>query len=216
MSNAINVWKMRAEGAPQYVDNLTDIQILEGVDDGTWEPTDEVMGPNDTEWQALETHPHFEAVMADYEPPRLTDPPDESRLDMNPLIDVALVLLVFFILTTSYEALRKVIDLPTGQSNDDKMKKGDITIIQEEELTKLVQVSARMEAGKPVIRVNDEIVPEDKLQARLTEALKKSDRREIMVDVQGVNWGTEVKILDAAKGAGCQQVLKRARTPPPS
>ena len=40
--------------------------------------------------------------------------PDETRLDMNPLIDVALVLLIFFILTTTYESLRRAIDLPPG------------------------------------------------------------------------------------------------------
>ena len=31
---------------------------------------------------------------------------------MNPLIDVALVLLIFFILTTTYETVRKVLDMP--------------------------------------------------------------------------------------------------------
>ena len=54
--------------------------------------------------------------MADYEPPPPKHPEDETRLDMNPLIDVALVLLIFFMLTTTYEELRKEFNPPRDTS----------------------------------------------------------------------------------------------------
>jgi len=205
------VWKMRHAGSPQMMENLTDVDILEGVQEGIWEPTDEVMGPHDDDWTVLESHSHFEEIMAEYEPPIRQEPPDESKLDMNPMIDVALVLLVFFILTTTYESLRKVIDIPAQPKTDDSMKKSNVTILQQEEVQKLIQVTATMEGDKPVIRLNKEIVAEDQLETKLIEALKRSEKPEILLDTVGVSWGTEVKILDAAKGAGVQQVLKRAR-----
>src|SRR5687768_11186452 len=101
----MNTWKMRHEGAPQSVEGLTAELIVEGVQEGQWEPTDEVMGPGESDWKSLETHPHFAEAMAAYDPPMSPPLPDETRLDMNPLIDVALVLLIFFILTTTYTEL---------------------------------------------------------------------------------------------------------------
>ena len=46
-------WKIRHEGSPQSIDNLTLEQVVEGLQDGHWEATDEVMGPQDTEWVAV-------------------------------------------------------------------------------------------------------------------------------------------------------------------
>ena len=88
-------WKVRHEGSPRAVEDLTPGQIAQGLIDGHWEPTDEVMGPQDTEWVPLENHPNFATVALEVEPPPPREHEDESRLDMNALIDVCLVLLVF-------------------------------------------------------------------------------------------------------------------------
>ena len=93
-------WKVRHEGSPQHRELATAQEVLQGLIDGVWEPTDEVRGPNDAKWQPLETHPQFAEAAADIEPlPKMHE--DESKLDMNALIDVCLVLLIFYILTTS-------------------------------------------------------------------------------------------------------------------
>src|SRR5262249_28118804 len=113
-------WKIRHEGSPQSIDGLELQQVLDGLRDGRWAPADEVMGPGEANWQAIENHPQLAETAADLEPPPPKDHDDETRLDMNPLIDVALVLLVFFILTTTYETIRKVIEAPGTSSQSEK------------------------------------------------------------------------------------------------
>ena len=49
-------WKVRHEGSPRAVEGLTAGQVAQGLVDGHWEPTDEVMGPDDQQWVAIENH----------------------------------------------------------------------------------------------------------------------------------------------------------------
>ena len=105
-------WKVRHEGSPSAVEGLTLQEVVQGLLDGQWEPTDEVMGPEDERWVAIENHPQLAEVAAELEPPGPKVYDDETRLDMTALIDVCLVLRVFFILTTSYAALQQLIDAP--------------------------------------------------------------------------------------------------------
>src|SRR5690348_13026470 len=105
-------WRVRHQGSPKSKELPGPVEVLEGLRDGHFEATDEVMGPGDLARQPLESHPTFAEAVADLEEPPPRPHPDESRLDMNPLIDVALVLLIFFILTTTYDAIRKVLELP--------------------------------------------------------------------------------------------------------
>ena len=74
-------WKIRHEGSPQSVDGLTASEVVEGLQDGVWEPTDEVMGPGDRQWVAIENHPQFEEIAADMEPPLTPVHEDEARLE---------------------------------------------------------------------------------------------------------------------------------------
>ncbi len=196
-------WSIRHEGSPRAVENLTLSQVVEGLQDGLWEPTDEVKGPDDGKWVALENHPRFEELAADLEPPQPRPYDDETRLDMNPLIDVCLVLLIFFILTTSYAALQKVLDMPGATS--DKIK--GVPVKTKAEVEKFtIQVQARLENGKPVIRVENEVVDPDNLVAVLKRYIKSTRKTELLIDAQKVDWGTVVAIQDAAKGAGVQKV----------
>jgi hypothetical protein len=103
-------WKVRHQGSPESTGDLTLAQVTEGLLDGHWEPTDEVQGPQDATWVPLEVHPQFAEVAAELEPPPPRVYDDETRLDMTPLIDVCLVLLIFFILTTTYANLQKIIE----------------------------------------------------------------------------------------------------------
>lgn len=195
-------WKIRHQGSPQLVEGLTLPQVVEGLQDGQWEPTDEVMGPNEGQWVALENHPQLAEVAADYEPPPPPSHEDETRLDMNPLIDVALVLLIFFILTTTYETMRKVLEMPSMSSDQ---VEGKLTEVAPEVVKDLmIVVEARQEDGKPIVRVEGKEVALPELETALKGYVRQR-KTELLIDAAGVEWGTVVAIQDAARGAGIQK-----------
>jgi biopolymer transport protein ExbD len=203
-------WKIRHQGSPQSIEGLTLAQVVEGLQDGLWDPTDEVMGPQDQQWEAIENHPELAEVAADLEPPPAKPHEDETRLDMNPLIDVALVLLIFFILTTSYAALQKVIDMPGASTKDDRPLR-PVSKKKVEEV--MIQVQARMEDGKKVIKVEKDVVDEKYLRAALTKYAKDTRKTDLLIDAKGVDLGTLVHIQDAAKGAGFQRIYYASQNP---
>ncbi len=188
-------WQIRHEGSPHATSGLTANQVLEGLKEGIWEVTDEVRGPRDVKWTALESHPFFEEALAELdEPARHSE--IEEHLDMNPLIDVALVLLIFFILTTSYEALRKVIEMPTAS------KKTIRKIPSEEVNARFVVVKATtVEGGKVLFKVDDQEVEERFLEDAFRRAITQG-RKDMIIDAENVTWGTVTTIRDAGQGAG--------------
>src|SRR5262249_15789796 len=143
-------WKVRHEGSPRTIDNLTPGQIAQGLEDGLWEPTDEVQGPNDTTWVPIESHPVFAEVAEDIDLTPEAKPDEGTHLDMTALIDVCLVLLVFFILTTGYAALQKMLEL--GSLNYDEVNR--VKVVKQEQLNEVaLMITVQMEDGKPVIRL---------------------------------------------------------------
>src|SRR5438270_9213953 len=154
-------WQVRHEGSPNATPNLTPQQVLTGVAEGVWEPSDEVRGPSDAAWQSIESHPFFEEAVQEIELPDGSHEDGETHLDMNPLIDVALVLLIFFIITASYDALKKVINMPAMSAKDGKTK----VLVDPNVINQLIRVEARMTPdGKSVVyTVDGKEVPEDKL-----------------------------------------------------
>jgi biopolymer transport protein ExbD len=197
-------YSIRHEGSPRSIDHLSVAQVLEGLRDGLWEPTDEVKGPQDPQWLALENHPQFADAAADYEPLPPPSHGDETRLDMNPLIDVALVLLIFFILTTTYETMRKVMDMPgaTAEKQEGKLTEVSPELVKEV----MIKVEARQENGQPVIRVEDEPVAEKDLRSALRRYVRETRKTRLLIDAKGVEWGVVVKIQDEARGAGVQNI----------
>src|SRR5205823_4768899 len=115
-------WQLRHEGSPQALEALTLQQIAEGLRDGLWEPTDEVKGPGEQTWQAIENHPQLAEIAEEIEAPPLLRREEGTHLDFNALIDVCLVLLIFFILTTTYATtVQKVVPLPTVKAEGKKV-----------------------------------------------------------------------------------------------
>jgi len=191
-------WKIRHQGSPRSIEGLTADQVVEGLQDGLWETTDEVMGPNDERWQEIENRPQFEEVAADIEPPEPRHHEDESRLDMNPLIDVCLVLLIFFILTTSYAALQQVLEAPDLSS---KNVKGPLVKSKEVVQKTTIKVTAAVENGKTVIRVEDQPVAPEDLQSALRRLSKSTDKTDVLFVPSGdVDWATIIAVQDAATG----------------
>ncbi len=197
------MWKVRHEGSPTARGDLTLAEVAEGLADGLWEPTDEVMGPNDNAWVPLESHPQLADVAADLEPPPPRHYDDETRLDMNALIDVCLVLLIFFILTTSYAVLQKRLEAPGVSAG----KVGPAIITKEKVTQQMVHVIVRMDNGKPVIQVEDQVIDASELESKLRSFLKATSKTQLLLEHEyDVPQSTVVAVLDAAKGAGMEKV----------
>ena len=207
-------WKIRHQGSPQ-ARSATLAQIVEGLRDGLWEPTDEVVGPDEKAWVAIENHPQLSEVAAELEPAPKGHP-DETHLDMNALIDVCLVLLIFFMMTTTYAvAVQKTVPLPT-LAQQDKVKSLP-TIKLDQVLKYMVRVDARLDsAGKPVIQVEGlkvDVLEENggidanKLRAELLRYTGGTPpREEMLLDARGVTWGMVVAIQDAARSANIRMI----------
>jgi biopolymer transport protein ExbD len=200
-------WRIRHEGSPVSIDDLSLPEIVEGLQDGHWEPTDEVMGPGDQEWVAIENHPELAEAAADIEPRPPHHYDDETRLDFNALIDVTLVLLIFFILTTSYAALQKVL-----QAADVAIDKelGVPVVTQKQVKEFMIKVDVKMQDGKPVIRVEDQVVDEDSLMSALRNYMRGEHRKTdlLLISDPDVPRATVVLIQDKARGAQVNKVYR--------
>jgi biopolymer transport protein ExbD len=203
------LWSVRHAGSPESVDGLTADDVLDAVKEDIWDPSDEVMGPDDPDWVRLDQHPVFAQAMADYEPPPPKHREDETKLDMNPLIDVALVLLIFFMLTTTYQELRKEFEPPAPERNPHGQ-----TITSDELKQATVRVTARMENGQPVYRVENEVVAEGDLEAKFKE-YKDAEHDKLAVEYDpDVPWQSVIAIQDAAAGAKFQEIIRLHRAGP--
>jgi biopolymer transport protein ExbD len=204
-------WQVRHEGSPNATTLPAPQKVLEGIAEGVWEISDEVRGPGETAWKSIEAHPAFVEALADYEPPKPKVHPDETHLDMNPLIDVALVLLIFFILTTSYDALRAVMTMPQVTQKD---KKATPIVLAPDAKATLVRVKARMSPdGKSVVyTVDDSEIPEKNLWEAIAVGVSQG-RNKLVIDAQDVTWGSVVKIIDAGKKARVEKYMFRVNAP---
>jgi biopolymer transport protein ExbD len=197
-------WKVRHEGSPRTVDNLTPGQIAQGLEDGLWEPTDEVQGPEDEAWTPIESHKVFADVAADLDLTPEKKPDEGTHLDMTSLIDVCLVLLIFFILTTGYAALQKMLEMGKLSSEKD-----GVTYVSKEDVDRLmIQISVMMEEGKPVMKLENEVIDPADLPGRLASIVKATRKVNLLVKHDDeVPWGMLVPINDAAKFAGIQDAV---------
>jgi biopolymer transport protein ExbD len=208
-------WQIRHEGSPKSLQGLTLAQVIEGLRDGQWALTDEVMGPDDTAWVAIENHPQLAEVAAELEmPPRPHD--DETRLDMNALIDVCLVLLIFFMLTTTYvTAVQKIVPLPT--LSEEQKKRGTKVVRADQVKRQMIRVNATGDKdGKVTIRVENQTLaamrPDgqtldaDKLREALGPYVNQYGKDQVLLDARGVTWGLVIAIQDAARSAGVRVV----------
>jgi biopolymer transport protein ExbD len=198
-------WNVRHQGSPNATSNLSAQQVLEGMREGIWEPTDEVRADNEMKWQPLEEHPFFAEAVADLEPPpKYVEA--ETHLDMNPLIDVALVLLIFFILTTTYDALRQVMDMPQMSKAGQKLK----VIADADAKNEYIRVIARMEGDKTVYTVDDQRVSEEQLPTAIGAGVA-AKRNKMIIDAEGVTWDSVVKIIAAGKQKRVEKFLMRVQ-----
>jgi biopolymer transport protein ExbD len=187
-------WFVRQEGSRRTFSVPSAADVLAGLQDGNWLPTDEVRGPADEKWQPIELHPAFADAAAEIDPPK-PEGPDETHLDMNPLIDVCLVLLIFFILTITYASLERAISIP----EDTPEQKGPQRVDWKDIKDRVFLVTARMDGERPVVKVEKKEVPLDQIAAEIKQVVESTGRREMVLDIdKDVPWGVETAILDAA------------------
>ena len=199
-------WLVRSEGSPRSVELPTAQRVLEGVADGDFAPTDEVRGPADAGWQPIESHPQFaEAVEGLDQRVRLLT--EDDKLDFNPLIDVALVLLIFFILTATYSSLRRAIELPPGPPDD---KGAAQQVIKEDEVKdRSFLFRVWQEDGRTLFKLEDRTLLADEIERGMIEHVRATGRKELRLDVgPGVEWGEITRVYDAAKAADIHQIFR--------
>jgi biopolymer transport protein ExbD len=204
----MNSWKVRHEGSPVASADVTFQQVMQGLLDGRWEPTDEVRGPTDADWVRFEDHPAFAEAASELEPAPPSVYDDETRLDMTPLIDVSLVLLIFFILTTTYIVeLQKIIEAADVSSD----KAGKVRTVSKDMAAQTmvyVEVHWNSAEKKATILVEKAPVEPENLVRELSRFTRTSDRKTLLLAFDDkVPHGVVVDIQDKAKTAGMDRVL---------
>jgi biopolymer transport protein ExbD len=196
-------WQLRHLGSPQAIEKLSTEQVVEGLLEGAWETTDEVLGPQESQWTVIEQHPHFSETSLDIEPPGAKIVDDETRLDMTPLIDVCLVLLIFFILTTSYAHLQQTLPAELGKEDRD-LRKVEFNDARES----MIALTVNTETGGPVIRVEGKVVSPNDLLPTLQEIVRATKKIQILLQHDDdVPYGTIIFVRDTAKGAKIERVV---------
>jgi biopolymer transport protein ExbD len=207
-------YQLRHAGSPKMLTGLTPEQIADGLRDARFDATDEVRAAGESSWQALEVHPQFAELAEELEaaaPPRHEEP---THLDMTALIDVCLVLLIFFILTTTYAmAVQKVVEVPTAKSDN---KKARVVFVKDVK-QRMVRLRAFKDGNKnTIIQVENttrDVVTADGAidKVKLAEELRREAKgdvlkTELLLDARDITWGTFIAIQDAARSAGIEKI----------
>jgi biopolymer transport protein ExbD len=197
-------WSVRHEGSPRAVEGLSLDEVLHGLEEGRWEPTDEVRGPGEVAWQPLETHPATAEAAGEVEPPPPRHFDDGTHLDFTALIDVCLVLLIFFIMTVSVAAMQPRLRSPEVTA---ERVEGLPVVTREKIDQQMIRVSVKMEGGKPVIRVEDKEVARDKFKDALKNLARGTKTALLLEYDDDVPHGAVVAVQDAARGARLESVF---------
>lgn len=197
-------WTIRRDGMTE-AESLPTEAVIDELETGGLTGDDFVRG-DDGEWMAVEDHPSFAETCRQIEEANQSREVDETHLDMNPLIDVALVLLIFFILTTTYTELRKEIDPPPGKTEKVEQKKS-LTSKELNEFT--IRVKAVMEGERIRFQVEKETVSADDLQKSIADWIKKTSKARLAIEVDPkVPFKGLIQIQDAAVGAGAKEMIR--------
>src|SRR5437870_611159 len=145
-------WQLRHEGSPQVLSDLSVQQIVDGLRDGQWETTDEVLGSGETQWRKIEAHPQFAEIAEELATPPPVRHEEPTSLDMNALIDVCLVLLIFYMITTAYATMVQK-SVPLSMTRADA--KGIKVVRVDEVKSRMIAVDAYYDhaSKKIVVRV---------------------------------------------------------------
>jgi biopolymer transport protein ExbD len=137
-------------------------------------------------------------VASSYQPDAEGDAAIVAEINVTPLTDVFLVLLIIFMVTTSVVASQgKQVDLPGAEVSDTTPQGVTVTVSPEGEML-----------------VNDQPVTDSTLYAALEAALESSrDKLVILRGDKKVLLGQAVNILDVAQQAGATGIALATKPP---
>lgn len=120
-------------------------------------------------------------------------PPQEIRLKITPLIDMVFLLLVFFLLTSSFVLQEGIkIDLPSAKSSE---------IQQEKEI--VISITKDNE-----IYLNQRQVDLETLSQGLVEIIKEDPNKPVVIRAdKGIILEMAVKVLDIVRLSGTKRVV---------
>ena len=208
----MSAWQVRKEGSTDVYRLPAAADVVTALRDGNFVPADEVKGPTDTDWQPIETHPMLAEAALDVDPPPAVVA-DDTHLDMNPLIDVCLVLLIFFILTITYASLERAVSVPDDTAEDKGAPRTEMKDIKD----RVFIVTAKMDGERPVIKIGVhgalKEVPFERVFAEMESVINTTGRKEMVLDIdKDVPWGVETAILDAANGNKVHNIINNQRS----
>ena len=131
---------------------------------------------------------------------QLRDQKEEAGVNMTPLIDVSLVLVVILLLATPFALESSIAVQRSGaaarqKARDDRLEYIELRVVSEDS-----------------VEVNRHHVARNQLAATLTPLLERSSRRQVVVRCgDQVSHGTFVDVLDLAKLAGAGEIAVMGR-----
>lgn len=124
---------------------------------------------------------------------------DEAQVDLTPMLDIVFIMLIFFIVTSSF-VRESGIDVDRPQASN---------VVNKKEAGIFVAITASNE-----IFLDKQRVDVERVQARLEALLLNRTSRSLVIqaDEKALN-GVVVKVMDAARGAGITQIALAAEKP---
>ena len=196
----MSLWELRNHGTDLKSTLFEFIEIQELIVSGLIFINDEIRKEGETVWKTLLDYPEFEETFAS----KSTIKQDEDdNIDMNALIDVCLVLLVFFILLTSYAKL--VQHLEAAKTNADS----NIPSLSTSQADQKTKVVIKTEAGKCLFYINEQVVESNNLTSVLKASARKLKNKDLILYYSDeVPYQAIISLQDAARAADFQQILQ--------
>ncbi len=193
-------WDLRNHDSDSKSILLESIEIQDLIVSGLISINDEIRKEGETTWKTFLDYPEFDDT---FSVKSSIKHDEDENIDMNALIDVCLVLLVFFILLTSYAKL--VQHLEAAKTNPDS-KIPSITTTQADQKTKVV---IKTEAGKTLFYINEQVIESENLTTALKASARKLKSKDLILFYSDdVPYQAVISIQDAARAADFQQILQ--------
>ena len=117
-----------------------------------------------------------------------------SEINITPLVDVALVLLIVFMITAPLLQQGMPVNLPEAAAPALKRTKTDV----------IVSIQGD---GKVYLGDDNEVIPDDELEGRLMAIYQAKDQKDLFIKAdRNVRYGKVVNVMSVAKKAGVDRI----------